>query len=97
MENVSCKIGKKMSENFNIKHLRWSKADLPKEKKKDSKERYSTKFSSSRREVYSKKRCPEKCRHLFIGISLNFMIFITFKARDKTCSEIEKAWFLLLQ
>ena len=25
------------------------------------------------------------------------MIFITFKTRDKTCSKIEKAWFLLLQ
>ena len=45
MENVLCEIGKKtenifqdtsnkISENFNIKHLRWSKADLPKEKKK---------------------------------------------------------------
>ena len=26
-----------------------------------------------------------------------FMIFITFKTHDKTCSKIEKAWFLLLQ
>ena len=25
------------------------------------------------------------------------MIFITFKTPDKTCSKIEKAWFLLLQ
>ena len=44
MENVSCKIGQKaeniflytsikISQNFNIKHLRWSKVDLPKEKK----------------------------------------------------------------
>ena len=32
--------------NLNIKHLQWSKADLPKEKK-DSKERYSTNFSNS--------------------------------------------------
>ena len=45
MENVLCEIGKKtenifqdtsnkISENFNIKHLRWSKADLPKAKKR---------------------------------------------------------------
>ena len=45
MENVSCKTGLKaentflytsikISQNFNIKHLRWSKADLPKEKKR---------------------------------------------------------------
>ena len=40
--------------NFNIKHLQWNKADLPKEKK-DSKERYSMNFSSSHPEVYSKK------------------------------------------
>ena len=45
--------------NFNIKHLQWSKADLPKEKK-DSKERYSTNFSSSRPEVYSKKKVSLK-------------------------------------
>ena len=45
--------------NFNIKHLQWSKADLPKEKK-DSKERYSTNFSSSRPEVYSKKGVLKK-------------------------------------
>ena len=31
--------------NLNIKHLQWSKADLPKEKK-DSKERYPTDVSS---------------------------------------------------
>ena len=45
MENVSCKIrlkaenifpytSIKISENLNIKHRRWCKADLPKEKKK---------------------------------------------------------------
>ena len=69
MKKVSCKIGQKaenislhtsikISENFIIKHLRWSKADLSKEtnkQKKDSKERYSTNFSSSRPEVYCKK------------------------------------------
>ena len=44
MGNVSCKIGQnaeniflytsiKISQNFNIRHLQWSKADLPKEKK----------------------------------------------------------------
>ena len=70
--------------NFNIKHLQWSKADLPKEKK-DSKERHSTNFSSSRPEVYTKKGVLKKIRHLFIGISLKFMIFITFKTRKKTC------------
>ena len=25
------------------------------------------------------------------------MIFITFKSCDKTCSKIEKSWFLLIQ
>ena len=46
----------KISENVNIKHLRWSKADLPKEKKKDSNERYSTNFRSSHPEVYHCKK-----------------------------------------
>ena len=65
--------------------------------KKDSKEIYSANFSSWRPEVYSKKGVLKKIRHLFIGILINFMIFITFKSRDKKCSKIEKAWFLLLQ
>ena len=46
----------KILENINIKDLQWSKADdLSKEKKRDSKERYSTNFSSSHSEVHCKK------------------------------------------
>ena len=94
MENISCKIGEKaenillytsikISENFNTKHLRWSKADLPKEKKilrKDT-------LGSSVAAVWgcTIKKVPLKNCHLFIGISLKFMIFITFKTHDKTC------------
>ena len=54
-------------------------------------------FTRSRPEVYSRKGALKKIGYLFIGISLKFMIFITFKTRVKTCSRIEKAWFLLLQ
>ena len=39
-------------------------------KKKNSKDRYSTNFSSSRPEVYSKKGVLKKIRHLFIDMSL---------------------------
>ena len=43
----------KISENFCMKHLLWSKTDSFKEtKKRDSKERYSTNFSGSRTELY---------------------------------------------
>ena len=45
----------KISENFDIKHLRWSETDLSKETKKDSKKRYCTNFRSCRREVFCKK------------------------------------------
>ena len=44
-----------------------------------------------------KYHCLHKKNIHIIGISLEFMIFITFKTRDKTCSKMEKAWFLLLQ
>ena len=59
-ENIFPYTSIKISENFNIKHRRWSKADLPKEKKKDSKHRYSTNLSRSRPEVYSKKGVLKK-------------------------------------
>ena len=39
-------------------------------KKKDSMERYSTNFSSSRPEVYNKKGVLKKIRHQFIDMSL---------------------------
>ena len=29
-------------------------------------------------------------------VNAKFMIFIKFKSRDKTCSKIEKTWFLLI-
>ena len=32
-----------------------------------------------------------------IEIAVQFMIFIAFETRDKTCSKIKKAWFLLVQ
>ena len=41
----------KISGNFDIKHLRWSKTDISKETKKCSKKRYSTNFSSNHMEV----------------------------------------------
>ena len=44
-----------MSVNFDIKHLQWSKTDLSKETKKDSKKRYCTDFRSSHQEVLYKK------------------------------------------
>ena len=50
--NIFLHTSIKNLENFNIKHLRWSKTDLSKEAKKDSKERHSMNFSSSRPEVY---------------------------------------------
>ena len=34
---------------------------------------------------------------MFVCTLTVFMIFITFKTRDKACSKTEKAWFLLLQ
>ena len=30
-------------------------------------------------------------------VNAKFMIFITFESRDKTCSKIEKTWFLLVK
>ena len=32
-----------------------------------------------------------------IEIAVQFIIFITFETREKTCSKIEKVWFLLVQ
>ena len=46
----------KISENFDIKHLRWSKIELSKEKKKEYKKSYSTTFRSSRLEMFCIKR-----------------------------------------
>ena len=62
------------------------------QRKKYSKERYSTNFSSSHPEVYSKRGVLKTG-----GISPKILDFITFKTCDKTRSKIEKAWFLLLQ
>ena len=61
-----------------MKCLRWSKADLSKEtKRKDSKERYSTNFSSSHPEVYCKKgvfkALPPVYLHI-IKIDINGMV-----------------------
>ena len=40
----------------------------------------------------------ENVRTVFdIEIAIQFMIFITFETRDKTCSKIKKVWFLLVQ
>ena len=64
-------------------------------KKKDSKERYSTNFSSSCPKVYSKKGVIKNSPPVYWHITK--IHDITFKARDKTCSKIEKAWFPLLQ
>ena len=36
------------------------------------------------------------CSHAAATRSFKFMIFITFENRDKTCSKIEKNWFLLV-
>ena len=44
-----------MSENADVKYLRWSKTNLSKETKKDSKKRYAANLRSSRREVFCKK------------------------------------------
>ena len=48
-----------ISENFDIKHLRWSKIDLSKKTKKDSKKR-STNFRSSRLEMFCQKEKKKK-------------------------------------
>ena len=61
-------------QNFNIKHLRWSKTDLSKKAKKDSQERYSMNFSSSRPEVYCLKvslKVPAPVYLQIIKININ--------------------------
>ena len=50
-KNIFLHTSIKISGNFDIKHLWWSKTDWSKEIKKDSKKRYSTNFSSSHQEV----------------------------------------------
>ena len=79
--------------NFNIKHLQRSKADLQKEEKKVLRKdtlriSVAAVWRCTIRKVSLKNSPPVYC------ISLKFMIF---KTCDKTCSKIEKAWFLLLQ
>ena len=53
-QNIFLHNSFKISENFDIKHLRWSKTDLSKETKKDSKKRYCTNFRNSHQEVLYK-------------------------------------------
>ena len=49
------RMGTRISENFDIKHLPQSKADLSKETKKNSKKRYRTNFRSSLQRLFYKK------------------------------------------
>ena len=57
----------KIPENFDIKHLRWSKIYLSKETKNAPKKRYSSNFRSSCMEVFCKKgTSPNGCCRNFV-------------------------------
>ena len=77
--------------NFNSKHLQWSKADYPKKKNILRKDTLWISVAAVGRCTVKKvsfKNLPPVYWHI------TNMIFITFKTHDKTCSKIEKAWFL---
>ena len=69
-----------------------AKQIYPKKKNILRKDTLRISVAAVRRCIYSKKGVLKTG-----GISQKFMIFIMFKTCDKTCSKIEKAWFLLLQ